>query len=301
MTRVVAPSRLHFGLLHASRRFGGCGLMIDAPGVAVTVEPAAEWSGSGSNHERAVGFAKAVTARPHRVVVERCPPEHVGLGVGTSLGLAVAKALHPDRPTAELAQLVGRGRRSGVGLHGFDLGGFIVDAGKYDATALPRLASRHSFPAAWRVVLMLPDAPAVWHGPAETAEFARLRDGNVDDRTIDRMEYLLSRELVPAVEAGDYERFAVAVGEYNRLAGEPFARAQGGVYAGAIVSSLVEAVVGLGFPGVGQSSWGPTVFAVTPDADRAESLSRAIRGSFAGLRSVEMATPAAHGAVVTPT
>ena len=48
MTRVTAPSRLHFGLLNVpndgspdtSRRFGGVGLMIDRPGIVVTARPA---------------------------------------------------------------------------------------------------------------------------------------------------------------------------------------------------------------------------------------------------------------------
>lgn len=295
MTRVVAPSRLHFGLLHAAdRRFGGCGLMIDAPGVAVAVEPAADWSGEGPNAGRAVEFAKRVTHEPHRVVVERCPPEHVGLGVGTSLGLAVAKAIRPDLPTAELARLVGRGRRSGVGLHGFDRGGFVIDGGKDDDAALPRLAARYDFPPAWRVVLIQPEQPAPWHGSAEASAFARVRENPAEER----MRDLLDGDLGPAVAATEYERFAHALGEYNRLAGEPFARDQGGAYAGRVVSSLVEAVAGLGFPGVGQSSWGPTVFAVTPDAERAEELAEAIRGRFDGLRSVQVTAAATRRVVL---
>jgi len=35
-----------------------------------------------------------------------------------------------------------------------------------------------------------------------------------------------------------------------------------------------------GVPGVGQSSWGPAVFAVTPDQDQAEELADRVRQNF---------------------
>ena len=106
MTRVVAPSRLHFGLLHVPvaglihwpdgtpvRHFGGLGLMIDRPGLEVRVEPADEWSATGPLADRALGFAYRLTGckpdfagRHFRIDVIHAPPEHVGLGVGTQFG-----------------------------------------------------------------------------------------------------------------------------------------------------------------------------------------------------------------------
>src|SRR5262245_19094518 len=64
MIRVVTPSRLHFGLLSLAaegaawpdragravlpaRRFGGAGLMVQRPGVALRVEDAADWAAEG--------------------------------------------------------------------------------------------------------------------------------------------------------------------------------------------------------------------------------------------------------------
>ena len=110
MIRVVAPSRLHFGLFHVpaageaqpgERAFGGVGLMIDSPGVVVvTAQPADSWQFEGPLASRAQAFAMRFAQslpeadrRPFQVLVERCPAEHTGLGVGTQLGLAVAKAL----------------------------------------------------------------------------------------------------------------------------------------------------------------------------------------------------------------
>ncbi len=304
MTRVVAPSRLHFGLLNAGDipgvpRFGGCGLMIDSPGVAVRVEPAARWHGEGPAADRAVEFARRVTAEPHRVVVERCPPQHIGLGVGTSLGLAVAKALRPDLSTVELALLVGRGLRSGVGLHGFDRGGFIVDAGKV-GDALPGLAAHVSFPAGWRIVLIVPDQPSPWHGSDERAAFARRRDPSVAARVAEQMQHLLMAEIVPALEAGHFDRFSEGVYEYNRLAGWPFVADQGGTYSGRVVTAIIDTIREVGCAGVGQSSWGPAVFALAPDGGQAEYLANVICGRFAGLRTVEVVTAASCGALLDP-
>jgi beta-ribofuranosylaminobenzene 5'-phosphate synthase len=311
VTRVVAPSRLHFGLLHMptgglthatgspARLFGGCGLMIDAPGVAVAVEPASDWHGEGPLSSRAVEFARMVTNVPHRVVVERCPPEHVGLGTGTALGLAVAKAIRPELTAPELAQFVGRGRRSGVGLHGFEHGGFIVDHGKTDEGSLPGLACRLAFPEDWHVAVIIPDQPTNWHGLNERTAFARRRDSEKQSHTAARMEELLHGEIVPALDAAAFDRFCEGLHEYNRLAGVAFEAEQGGLYASPIVAEIVDVVRGLGFPGVGQSSWGPCVFAVAPNERRAEDLTDVVRGRFPALKSVGVTTAARTGAVAS--
>ena len=70
MIRVVAPSRLHFGLFHVPvagdpwpdglpvRCFGGVGLMVEEPAVVV-VEPAADWWGRAGRRSRA-GLARPI-------------------------------------------------------------------------------------------------------------------------------------------------------------------------------------------------------------------------------------------------
>ncbi len=299
MTRVRAPSRLHFGLLNVptadtspdGRLFGGVGLMVADPGVVVCVSPADEWGASGPSADRALGFAErfvesliragsvsdglrefvahASGSDPmFRIDVERCPAEHVGLGVGTQLGLAVAKAMAvevgmPHLTAVELAARVGRGRRSGVGVHGFDGGGLILDAGKRTGDAVSALHSRRHLPGDWRIVLACPRGPARWHGDVERRAFAAPTTANT----------ARLRELSEILgEVADYPTFADALHEYNRLAGAVFAAAQGGVYSSPEVAALVARIRALGVPAVGQSSWGPTVFAITPDADRGDWL-----------------------------
>src|SRR4051794_17281865 len=102
---IQTPSRLHFGLLgwgaRALRQFGGLGLMIDEPGVIVRVEEAEKWEATGIHAVRALEVGQSVGLRlqalgmeagPSRISVIRAPDEHVGLGVGTQLSMAVARA-----------------------------------------------------------------------------------------------------------------------------------------------------------------------------------------------------------------
>ena len=288
MIRVVAPSRLHFGLFHVpragahragERAFGGVGLLIDTPGVVVTAKPADAWRFEGPLASRAQVFAmrfvQSLTEaerRPFQVLVEQCPAEHMGLGVGTQLGLAVAKALavatgHADTPSVELAPRVGRGERSAVGVHGFDRGGLLMELGKLPNEDVSPVVTSVRLPAAWRVVLFTPQLPADWHGPRERDAFAAAQGGDPD-----ALRRLAEGAILPAAKAGDLTAFGDAVHEFNRRAGEPFAAAQGGPYASLHVAELIADVRGIGIRGVGQSSWGPTVFAVVGDSDTALSL-----------------------------
>lgn len=294
MIRVVAPTRLHFGLFNVppagraeadTRAFGGVGLMVDLPGVVVDVRPAESWQFEGPLASRAQVFAARFMLavpegrrRPFQLLVERSPAEHTGLGTGTQLGLAVGKALaiacgEGELPSTELAARVGRGERSAVGVHGFDRGGLLVDAGKLPGEAVSPLLAHVSPPEAWRVVLFTPPVAGHWHGEYERRAFATAAAGR--PRALRR---LAEEAILPAARRGDSEAFGEAVHEFNRKAGEPFAAAQGGAYASREAEGLIADVRAWGVPGVGQSSWGPAVFAVTPDSDTAVSLVKTFRG-----------------------
>jgi beta-ribofuranosylaminobenzene 5'-phosphate synthase len=322
VTRVVAGSRLHFGLFHPApldapatwpgldgepgpprRQFGGVGLMVDRPGVTVAVEPAAEWSASGPLAGRALGFARAFAAAsalgPHRVTVESAAPEHAGLGTGTQLALAVARALAASAGLAlsavELAERVGRGRRSGVGVHGFERGGLVVEAGRPGGRGgVAPLAAHALLPAEWVVVLGRPAAPLGLAGAEERAAFGRL-DPAASARLAGDLARLTLLGMLPAAAEGDCDGFGEAVYEFNARVGDAFAAEQGGRYASAAVADLVRRARAAGVRGVGQSSWGPTAFAVAPDADRANAVTDAWRSAGA---AVEIARPCRGGTVV---
>jgi beta-ribofuranosylaminobenzene 5'-phosphate synthase len=294
MTRIVAPSRLHFGLFRVpvsgelqaeERAFGGVGLMIERPGVVVTVKPAETWQFEGPLASRAQAFAMRYVQslsqekrRPFQVLVERCPKEHTGLGVGTQLGLAVAKALAvgsdaSERTSITLAGQIGRGERSAIGVHGFDRGGLVVEKGKLQGEEVSPLVEKVDLPTSWRVVLFTVPSSVEWHGSHERQAFETAATGNSQ-----ALLRLTKEAILPAARHANLEAFGDAIYEFNRVAGEPFAGIQGGPYSSPAIAALIVELRGSGIRCVGQSSWGPTVFAIVEDSDTALSLVLRFRG-----------------------
>jgi beta-RFAP synthase len=278
------------------RRFGSVGLMIDSPGIHLRAEPATSWSGEGPLAERALTFARTFAqtsppdgaaggSRPVHLHVEQAVPEHAGLGSGTQLALAVARALSvvwgwPARDAVELARLVGRGRRSALGVHGFEHGGFLVDGGRGTTDALAPLLVRASFPEPWRVVLALPPGPGGLHGPGEHQAFVELAGQPADLARTDALCRLVLLGMLPALAERDLEAFGEAVHEFNARVGEAFAPVQKGIYASPLVAEVVAFVRRQGVRGAGQSSWGPAVFALVGDEERGADLARRLGERF---------------------
>jgi beta-RFAP synthase len=334
MITVQAPSRLHFGLISlapearwpnsegacvvAGRVFGSVGLMVQEPGLRVHVEPAQTWWAEGPLAQRALDYSLRLRGKsnvpglsipilpPHKIVVEQAPREHVGLGTGTQLALAVARALAPEmgwdqETVAGLAQMMGRGRRSALGIHGFIRGGFLVDGGiPPKGAGVAPLLTRCVFPASWRIILVIPAGVQGLHGEQEQEGFADLRTCSAPLATTDTLCRLVLLGMLPALLEQDVAAFGEALYDFNRRVGEIFAPVQGGPYSHPIVADLVAFIRQQGVAGVGQSSWGPTVFAVVADADEAKRLATTIRDRFAfGPDEVICTTACPQGATVT--
>ncbi|HMF20313.1 MAG TPA: beta-ribofuranosylaminobenzene 5'-phosphate synthase family protein [Gemmataceae bacterium] len=289
MIRVRAPSRLHFGMLSlpadegSARHFGGVGLMVQEPGVALALEPTDVWSADGPLAERALDFAKQFslslpTQNRFRLQVERCAPQHIGLGTGTQLGQAVAKAValecRQDIDALDLGRRVGRGKRSALGIHGFARGGFLVEGGKGPNSDIAPLLARTDFPEDWKIVLVLPRGESGCHGGVEEQAFLNLRSGPTD--VLCRLVLL---GMLPALLEVDLPAFGEALYEFNLRVGEMFRPIQGGIYAHDRSAAIVEFVRGKKIAGVGQSSWGPAIFAIV-ERDRADWLAGNLREQF---------------------
>jgi beta-ribofuranosylaminobenzene 5'-phosphate synthase len=105
--------------------------------------------------------------------------------------------------------------------------------------------------------------------------------------------------LIPAAGSADFARFAASIGRYGELAGNCFATIQHGAYASERVTAIVRTLQNHGATGVGQSSWGPLVFAWAESSCAAEELAQRVEGNPAladcELRVVQ---PAATGAML---
>jgi predicted sugar kinase len=81
-------------------------------------------------------------------------------------------------------------------------------------------------------------------------------------------------QALPALAEHDIASFGSAIGELQRITGDYFSPAQGGRFASPAVAEALAWFEGRGIAGVGQSSWGPTGFAIVAGEDRAAELSR---------------------------
>jgi beta-ribofuranosylaminobenzene 5'-phosphate synthase len=282
MTRlsIQTGSRLHFGLLgwgpQALRQYGGVGLMIEKPGIELVAEPASEWSFEGPLAERVRDLVFRIVQdkpgeqpdlpnlSPATIKVVSTPSEHVGLGVGTQLNLAVVRILlelagQASATLETVARLSGRGRRSGIGLHGFFHGGLIVDGGRRDEAHSPPLLTRIPFPEDWSVLMVQLAGTAGRHGSDEIHAFSSLPP--VPDAVTERLCRLVLMGILPAVIEHDLSSFGSALSELQHHVGTAFAPIQGGVFATPQSEAIISELAELGLVGAGQSSWGPTLYA----------------------------------------
>ncbi|MFL6580905.1 MAG: beta-ribofuranosylaminobenzene 5'-phosphate synthase family protein [Burkholderiales bacterium] len=280
---VTAPARLHLGFLDLNgsrgRKFGSVGLTLEGPCVELSVQHASRFTVAGSQSERAAQYAHAVCTRYGfsdnvQLAIAQAVPEHVGLGSGTQLGIAVGVALakfHGQNVgVREIATTVQRGQRSGIGAGAFELGGFLVDGGKGPGEEPPPIVSRLEFPTDWRVVLVFERTARGLHGALENAAFQALPE--FPETMAEHLCRLMLMQALPALAEHNIESFGSAIGELQRITGDYFSLAQGGRFASPAVAEALNWIEAHGIAGIGQSSWGPTGFAIVGSAGRAAEL-----------------------------
>ena len=299
---------------HLGRRFGSLGLVIDGFETQVDLAPAAHdlldtspaVQATGVEGQQALQRVQAHLAalRQHtglasalHIRLQRLPPAHAGFGSGTQLALAVGRAfaLHHglQLPTATLAAWLGRGLRSGVGIAGFDQGGLLLDGGPStrvsaagQATPAQQttpftqpapLLARLALPPEWRVLLVLDPRLRGLSGADEKRALATLQPLS-QMASADLCHQVLMRVLPGAADA-HFEAFAAGVTHLQQVLGAHFAPVQAGrSYTSAAVQRLLQwlgAAAGPDGAAIGQSSWGPTGFAILPSEARVETLLQA--------------------------
>ncbi len=93
--------------------------------------------------------------------------------------------------------------------------------------------------------------------------------------------------LLPGLAERDVTEFGAALTRVQRLVGESFASAQGGVFHPQ-AEALVEALLRHGAAGAGQSSWGPAVYGIVGDEREGQELAGRMEAELAGGGSVEV-------------
>jgi len=317
--RLRAPGRLHLGFLDPSatlgRRFGSLGLVIDTLETVVELRPADGDTpvSVGDGVDPAEGARAAACLRtlqqasghrtPLQLHLARALPAHAGFGSGTQLALAVGRAYGVFHglawSTPEIAQRLGRGLRSGIGIAGFDAGGLLLDGGPgADGRPAPLLA-RIEPPGAWRVLLVLDPQASGLSGADEKEAIATLPAFGQASAAAVCHEVLM--RVLPGAASGDFAAFSAGVAQVQKLVGGHFAPAQDGrLFASAAVQRACEWLADTRGLATGQTSWGPTGFALAASQADAEAAVDALRasGRLAPSLTLQIVAPRSHGATV---
>ena len=307
---IEAPARLHFGVLdlrgRLGRHFGGLGAAIPCPSLLLEAKPAARLTAEGPDSARALEFAERFLTY-HRlpklvdIIIHKAIPSHVGLGSGTQLALGVAKALAElhgiPAGVLELANAVGRGKRSAIGTWAFDLGGFLVEGGrKLGSMEIAPLLARFEVPESWRCVVAVPPGPPGLSGEAESKAFEQLP--SPPDGEVERVSHLVLMQLLPALVEADLPSFGEALSAIQRITGAWFAKQQGGIFAPGATARVIADMAAWGALGVGQSSWGPAAYGLVENDEAAGALAQRVRRSIPEGGTVFQSGFASSGATV---
>jgi len=275
---VSAPSHVHVGNIDIhgglGRLYGTLGFALRRPRFRAKVCPSDEVEVVGSKRSdllEAARRASRLGGTPVRVEVAEEIPPHVGLGSTTPAytGIAHAAAILAGKEAnpRDIAYAMGRARVSGLGLYSYIYGGFLVDGGYRSPSpeGPPPLIFRRGIPGDLVVVYAVPSKPlpGILELKAREEEILGSLPPMPEEQAL-RNSRLVVMGIMPSAAEGDWESFGVFLTRFNRGLGEYWAREQGGEYCCSEVEEIAKYMLGAGGLCACQSSWGPTVYALTP-------------------------------------
>ena len=133
-------------------------------------------------------------------------------------------------------------------------------------------------------------------GAVEDQAFAQLPPA--PEREVERVAHLVLMALLPALADADLARFGPALNEIQSITGRWFAPAQGGTFTPGPTEELVRRMTEWGAVGVGQSSWGPTVYGIVDGEEAAVGLAGRVRAALGSSGTVYDGPFRAEGARV---
>ena len=231
---IRTPARLHFALIDLNgslgRIDGSIGLAINDPHFEIIAEPADQIQIESIQYEeRAWVILEKLRAKYnfpgiHLQLTSEIPP-HSGFGSGTQLALGLAQAVNTlynlNLSVADLAETVGRGGTSGIGITAFEQGGFILDGGHrfpdQKSSFLPSSAAgnvpapplvlRQPFPD-WELLIVIPQCTHI-SGETEIQLFKTLCPQ--PRSTAEQLSHLILLQLLPAIFEEDRRAFGSAI------------------------------------------------------------------------------------------
>jgi beta-ribofuranosylaminobenzene 5'-phosphate synthase len=279
--RIKTPSRIHITLIDLNgslgRIDGGVGFAIENPNVEIVCKECDYvLVRGGMNRERFERVARKLQGifnKGIKIEVKSDYDAHVGLGSGTQISLAVAKAFNElyelGLSVRRMAEITGRGGTSGIGVAVFEMGGFVLDGGhskkekpeflpsSASKAKPPRVLSRYDLPD-WNIVVAVPELKG-FYGFREINLFKEFCPIPLED--VRKICHVILMKLLPSIVEQDLDEFGEAIMMIQRLG---FKRIEIDQY-GDLIWNLMDSV---DFP-IGMSSTGPALYVVT-DTDAKE-------------------------------
>jgi beta-ribofuranosylaminobenzene 5'-phosphate synthase len=283
---ISAPARIHIDLIdmsgQLSRINGSVGLAIDEPRcrLRISAAPGLEIVGVAAEDEafvrREIDYAVRkldLEDTNFRLEISSAAPRHVGLGSGTQWQLALLAILSRffgrTSSLMEIARHSTRGRTSGIGVHAFQVGGFIVDGGRRvdsarpafkpssfaDPGDLPPLIFRCDFPDDWGIVLFVPEDFAGLSGEEERSFMER--NTPIPGEEVARVCHSLLMETMPSILEQDFDAFCASVSRLQSVGWKARHWARSDL---AGLARVADSLTRSGIGGVGLSSTGPSLF-----------------------------------------
>lgn len=288
---VMAPARLHLGFLDMhgglGRQFGSLGLCLSEIYTQLTAKKSDDIVIHGPSSQRGTEYVSRIfnalkITGGVDITIHEVIPEHAGLGSGTQLSLAIGMAISrlygSQKSVRQIAALMKRGARSGIGTGGFSMGGFLVDAGRGESTEVPPIVSHSYFPEEWRVLLVFDKNAEGINGAPEKEIFDELLP--MTEEVSGKICRLVLMQVLPALAEKNCVDFGSAITEIQTMVGEHFSEAQQGHYSSQQVAEIMHWLSDHGATGIGQSSWGPTGFAIYPNELEAYSALQSVRKNW---------------------
>ena len=318
---VTTAARLHMGFIDLNgsqgRLFGSLGLALDAPKIELTIFKSEKTLIEAKNHDYIAKIVENIKNKLKLTVnfsvsIQQNIPQHAGLGSGTQMALAISAGLNAlfdlNLTTAQLANITNRGGRSGSGIGTFEQGGLVIDGGrsahrqadaqgenlqqgntqknnlKKNNLKVPPIIARHDFPQHWPILLIMDNNDQGVFGDAELQAFEAL--AQADLATAQALSHSVLMQALPAIVEHDYAQFCQAIQLLQQATGQYFYAAQGGHYKSAAVAGVLNYLKNQGLVGLGQSSWGPTGFALFESDTEANLMLNQLKMQFSTLRNV---------------
>lgn len=285
---VTAPARLHMGFLDLSgaleRNFGSIGVALNEISTQLVLSKSEHKNISNPRVEKALTVFCDTFQVSENVQIDVVTeiPAHIGLGSGTQMALAVGTGLNAlyelNLSVREIAAVMDRGLRSGIGIGVFEQGGFVVDGGRGEKTITPPMLAHFDVPKDWRFILVFDSRGQGLHGKQEIEAFKTLPPFSRTDA--EKLSYLLLMQALPAIAEQDLARFGEVITQLQKMVGEHFAPAQGGVFTSENVAKAMTFLAEKGAVAIGQTSWGPTGFCMVENSEMAEKLTTQAREFF---------------------